>query len=304
MACLANVACHSIYFSLWTLRFLEVFVHNTHSLITMNLQPEFQINKQFASRYYFPKSGKIFIKAGTPVARLFFPAGYDFSNKLNFDRSQVKMVYDSWTQAPKSRKSRVVEFIAPNDVLLVIAAQCTESNYERNRELTRKLLASLKQAVTVSTEPRRSEVSRSAVKNTPAPVSKKVAEVVVEKPVVTEVSRSVETVEKEAVETIEATDELLVEIQSVVVTEENESITVESIPDPEAVKIQLHALTIKQLKLICSSYREELFDAESNSSPVSGYSKLRKKELVDYVATNVWSYDLTRLCRELFGITV
>jgi hypothetical protein len=260
--------------------FVEVFVHNTHSLITMNLQPEFQINKQFASRYYFPKSGKIFIKAGTPVARLFFPAGYDFTNKLNFDRSQVKMVYDSWTQAPKSRKSRVVEFIAPNDVLLAIAAQCTESNYERNRELTRKLLASLKQAV----------------KNTPAPVSKKVAEVVVEKPV--------ETVEKEAVETIEATDELLVEIQSVVVTEENESITVESIPDPEAVKIQLHALTIKQLKLICSSYREELFDAESNSSPVSGYSKLRKKELVDYVATNVWSYDLTRLCRELFGITV
>jgi Rho termination factor, N-terminal domain len=297
----------------------------------MSLQPEFQINSQFASRYYFPRAGKIFIKAGTPVARLYFPAGYDFTNKLNFDRSQVKMVYDSWSQAPKSRKSRVVEFVAPSDVLLAIAAQCSESNFDRNRELTRKLLASLKQAVKSTPTP-----APKVVVETPVavePVIEKAVEIVEMSPrlkakvkqfnslcsLVAHLGLSVESGNKSGVwhlvnesgvryfagtvgeikywvqlitEFPDTFPELFSCPVSFPVVQEVVVQGVSDIPEIDQTALHLHQLTIKQLKSVCYEVG------------IKGYSKLRKKELIEFTIANIDRPELTLLVSGMFGINI
>jgi hypothetical protein len=288
---------------------------------------EFQINPQFSSQYYFPSGEKVFVKAGTPVGRLYFPVGYDFSKKLGF-RNQVRIVYDSWKQSPKSKKARVIQFVGSPEAMIAIAAQCSESNFDKNKYLTRKLLESLCQAI----------------KNTPVPstAAAPVVETVetVEKPVSKskpkhffgvqhqKVAKSIKYLgllivpgnkagfwhlvnEKDyayfggnleeikswldAVDFLESFPELVCcplacpvefEVQAPVIK------GISDIPEINETALTLHLLTIKQLKVVCVEYN------------LRGYSKLRKKELVEFVVANCDHASLVKVCSTLFGISI
>jgi hypothetical protein len=297
------------------------------------IKPEFQVNEQFASAPYFPVGKeKVFVKAGTPVARLYFPVGYDFSKKLDFPRNQVKIIYDSWRQSPKSNKARVIQFIGSPEAILAIASQCTDSNFEKNRVLTKKLLASLRQAIKATPVP-------SVVAETTANADKVVSEVapvvepvVVESPVVEEKVTHIYNVKQqllnshiaylgltaipgaeshrwnivnseryiyfsgsiqECVDWVAAVD-FSASFPELVCCPVNFPTVTETPKVKPSVTIadKLNCLTVKQLKELCSEYR------------LKGYSKLKKAQLIGFVLENCDHVSLVKVCLRKFAVSL
>lgn len=78
------------------------------------------------------------VKAGTTYGRLYFPEGCELNGSF-----KGRILKDSWaTGAPYSqtRKCRVIEFLATNEVYRTLYNSCSRSNLLTNRNRTHKLL--------------------------------------------------------------------------------------------------------------------------------------------------------------------